>query len=497
MMPSHQQHMHMMYEPQGSYPFKLFIGGLTRNTTTRHLREHFSHYGRVLDCVAMRQPDGRARGFGYVTLDCHHAAALCISEPQVLDGRLVDVKPAVPGQSNSEYYDNSSYTQAAASGEYWGNYDMYDMDAAYQTNTPEVWGMGYDQYRGYESYESPMPARKKSVPSPSAASTTTTSSGRNSARGTGPAACESLGLLTTEPKTSKASAVVATGSVKLAAAPSGTAAAATAAAAAAATPSMSAAAKEFVPASGSSATTMPMQETLSASVVSEAASTGAALNASHMHNVNSNGSASTVLKQGLLGTCPLSTGASEKQYSNARSIRPPALDLEEEEQMSYYNSWYTSHSQEETGSKSDAADWNAALPTATCGTGQLLATAGTGPVPREWTSKVSASTLSTTPPVVATARQAVARNILSTLPTPPSTVAPGTPASVLTGGASTATSAAPEWIATKPPPGIHHPANHAQSAAKVSAPAKPAEPEGCVYSRSELLRVRVHLVNQA
>lgn len=76
-------------------PTKLFIGGITRNTSTKMLRDHFSCFGRVLDCVAMRQPDGRPRGFGYVTLDSPAAAAQCLSEHQVIDGRIVDLKPAV------------------------------------------------------------------------------------------------------------------------------------------------------------------------------------------------------------------------------------------------------------------------------------------------------------------------------------------------------------------------------------------------------------------
>jgi len=78
-------------------PIKLFLGGLTRNTTTKQLRDHFMQYGRVLDCVAMRQPDGRARGFGYVTLDSPGAADRCLAEPQVIDSRVIDVKRAVPG----------------------------------------------------------------------------------------------------------------------------------------------------------------------------------------------------------------------------------------------------------------------------------------------------------------------------------------------------------------------------------------------------------------
>lgn len=83
-------------------PAKLFIGGLTRNTTTKQLRDHFSAYGRVLDCVAMRQPDGRPRGFGYVTLDSSAAADRCLAVPQVVDGRVVDMKRAVPEGDVSE-----------------------------------------------------------------------------------------------------------------------------------------------------------------------------------------------------------------------------------------------------------------------------------------------------------------------------------------------------------------------------------------------------------
>eukprot|EP00933_Yihiella_yeosuensis_P068332 TRINITY_DN7387_c0_g1_i2.p1 TRINITY_DN7387_c0_g1~~TRINITY_DN7387_c0_g1_i2.p1 ORF type:complete len:551 (-),score=149.39 TRINITY_DN7387_c0_g1_i2:349-2001(-) len=83
-------------ETKVTRPSKLFIGGITRNTTTKHLRDHFQQYGRILDCVAMRQPDGRSRGFGYVTLDSTEAADQAMAVPQIIDGRRVDMKRAVP-----------------------------------------------------------------------------------------------------------------------------------------------------------------------------------------------------------------------------------------------------------------------------------------------------------------------------------------------------------------------------------------------------------------
>jgi RNA recognition motif-containing protein len=93
----------------GFRPTKLFIGGITRNTTTKHLRDHFSQYGRVLDCVAMRQTDGRSRGFGYVTLDSTAAADRCLREPQLIDNRIVDMKPAVPEDTTMSGHTSSKH----------------------------------------------------------------------------------------------------------------------------------------------------------------------------------------------------------------------------------------------------------------------------------------------------------------------------------------------------------------------------------------------------
>jgi hypothetical protein len=80
-------------------PTKLFIGGISRHTTTKHLQDHFAQYGRVLDCVAMKEPSGKSRGFGYVTFNSAAAADRALREPQKVDGRLVDMKLAVPDSS--------------------------------------------------------------------------------------------------------------------------------------------------------------------------------------------------------------------------------------------------------------------------------------------------------------------------------------------------------------------------------------------------------------
>ncbi|XP_028314055.1 RNA-binding protein Musashi homolog 1b isoform X2 [Gouania willdenowi] len=49
-------------------PCKMFIGGLSWQTTQEGLKEYFSKYGEVKECMVMRDPvTKRSRGFGFVT----------------------------------------------------------------------------------------------------------------------------------------------------------------------------------------------------------------------------------------------------------------------------------------------------------------------------------------------------------------------------------------------------------------------------------------------
>lgn len=123
-----------------SKPTKLFIGGISRHTTTKQLRDHFAQFGRVLDCVAMRQPDGRPRGFGYVTLDSPAAADRCLREPQMIDNRIVDMKLAVPEGSSSA---GTSPKEACFNMNMFGGQAGFDMFGGHAfQNWPEASG-GY------------------------------------------------------------------------------------------------------------------------------------------------------------------------------------------------------------------------------------------------------------------------------------------------------------------------------------------------------------------
>ncbi|CAE7237753.1 unnamed protein product [Symbiodinium pilosum] len=87
---------------------KLFVGGISAQTSTHALHSHFAKYGHVIDAVVMSR-DGKARGFGFVTFSSVVAAVNALSEPQWLDGRLVDVKRAVPGERVQERSSNKVF----------------------------------------------------------------------------------------------------------------------------------------------------------------------------------------------------------------------------------------------------------------------------------------------------------------------------------------------------------------------------------------------------
>ncbi|CAB1336687.1 unnamed protein product [Coregonus sp. 'balchen'] len=82
---------------------KLFIGGLSFETTDESLREHFEQWGSLTDCVVMRDPaNKRSRGFGFVTYSgVNEVDAAMEARPHKVDGRLVEPKRAVSREDSS------------------------------------------------------------------------------------------------------------------------------------------------------------------------------------------------------------------------------------------------------------------------------------------------------------------------------------------------------------------------------------------------------------
>lgn len=99
--------MHIKMENSDKEPEqvrKLFIGGLSYETTEQSLRAHFEKWGTLTDCVVMRDPDSkRSRGFGFVTYNSVGEVDEAMrNRPHKLDGRAVECKRAVPREDSNK-----------------------------------------------------------------------------------------------------------------------------------------------------------------------------------------------------------------------------------------------------------------------------------------------------------------------------------------------------------------------------------------------------------
>ena len=76
---------------------KLFVGGLSWDTTDEGLRTAFERFGEISEAKVITDRDtGRSRGFGFVTFDADDAGTSAVSEMDgtTLDGRQVRVNEA-------------------------------------------------------------------------------------------------------------------------------------------------------------------------------------------------------------------------------------------------------------------------------------------------------------------------------------------------------------------------------------------------------------------
>jgi len=76
---------------------KLFVGGLSWDTTDEGLRQAFASYGEITEAKVITDRDtGRSRGFGFVTFAQDDAAKTAISKMDgtSLDGKTIKVNEA-------------------------------------------------------------------------------------------------------------------------------------------------------------------------------------------------------------------------------------------------------------------------------------------------------------------------------------------------------------------------------------------------------------------
>lgn len=156
-------------------PCKMFVGGLSWQTTTDVLTDFFEeNFGEVLECNIMKDPvSKRSRGFGFITfadpetvdkvLQSHRENPIC------LDEKIIDPKVAVPpkrANNNNKSYTTPQTRRIFVGGlssdscdedlrEYFNSFGkVADVQLMYDRNTNRHRGFGF------VSFESEKPAEK-------------------------------------------------------------------------------------------------------------------------------------------------------------------------------------------------------------------------------------------------------------------------------------------------------------------------------------------------
>ena len=78
-------------------PVKLYVGGLSYDTTSENLRTHFAQCGTVVSAAVVTERDSaRSRGFGFVEMSSETEAEGAIAKlnQQPLDGKALIVNAA-------------------------------------------------------------------------------------------------------------------------------------------------------------------------------------------------------------------------------------------------------------------------------------------------------------------------------------------------------------------------------------------------------------------
>jgi RNA recognition motif-containing protein len=104
---------------------KLFVGGLSWDTTDESLRTFFSGAGNVVSAsVVMDRFSGRSRGFGFVEMSNDEEAKKAIStlNGQTLDGRTIVVNEARP-QAPRDDRPRGDFQRGGGSGRRFDNRD--------------------------------------------------------------------------------------------------------------------------------------------------------------------------------------------------------------------------------------------------------------------------------------------------------------------------------------------------------------------------------------
>jgi len=143
---------------------KLFVGGLSYETTDEGFKAHFEQFGEIVDSVVMRDRDtGKSKGFGFVTFkEIEQIDEAQRSRPHHIDGRDVDTKRSMPRDSGESQKsltkmfiggmkDDTTEEQVREVFEPYG--EMKSCDIIRDKTSGKCKGFGFIEYEDYDSVD--------------------------------------------------------------------------------------------------------------------------------------------------------------------------------------------------------------------------------------------------------------------------------------------------------------------------------------------------------
>nr|AGH15797.1 cold-induced RNA-binding protein [Pachytriton brevipes] len=126
---------------------KLFVGGLSFDTTEHSMEQCFSKYGQISECVVVKDREtGRSRGFGFITFSNPEDAkdALHGMNGENLDGRQIRVDLAGKSSGGGRGGGGGGYRGGSGGGRGYsrGGGDSYGRSGGYGGGSRDYYGGG-------------------------------------------------------------------------------------------------------------------------------------------------------------------------------------------------------------------------------------------------------------------------------------------------------------------------------------------------------------------
>ncbi|KAI1762394.1 hypothetical protein GGR53DRAFT_501793 [Hypoxylon sp. FL1150] len=120
---------------------KIFVGGVSQETTETDFKDYFAQFGRVVDATLMMDKDtGRPRGFGFVTFESEAGVEACLNTHLEIHGKPIEVKKAQPRGNMREEEEASRRGKFRKGGmeEQGGNQNQMSTQMPQSGMTPQV-----------------------------------------------------------------------------------------------------------------------------------------------------------------------------------------------------------------------------------------------------------------------------------------------------------------------------------------------------------------------